>query len=65
MDKEQLQELNDRLADILCTNNGFKMALNSVQGGNRKQNDSLLEYAEYIEDKIRDSKRIIHKLISE
>ena len=62
---DRLLDINDRLADVLCTNKGFHLALKSHLGGNDESKKALIEYSEYIATKLTECKHNVHLLTNE
>jgi len=65
MTQDQLKELNYRLADVLVYIKGYKVAVQSASGGNKKEQAAKLDLCDWIESNLTDSKLIVSHSIKE
>ena len=61
--QNELIELNYRLADVLVYIKGYKDAVESTSGGNKKEQTAKLNMCNWIESNLTDSKRIVSNSI--
>ena len=65
MTQNDLIELNYRLADVLVYIKGYKAAVQSFSGGNKKEQAAKLDLCEWIESNLTDSKRLVSRSIKQ
>ena len=65
MTQNDLIELNYRLADVLVYIKGYKAAVQSVSGGNKKEQAAKLDLCEWIESNLTDSKRLVSRSVKQ
>jgi len=63
MTQNDLAELNYRLADVLVYIKGYKAAVESMSGGNKKEQAAKLDLCDWIESNLTDSKLIVSRSI--
>ncbi len=63
MTQNDLMDLNYRLADVLVYIKGYKAAVLSTSGGNKKEQSAKLDLCDWIESNLTDSKRIVSRSI--
>lgn len=63
--QSDLIELNYRLADVLVYIKGYKAAVLSTSGGNKKEKAAKLDLCDWVESNLTDSKRIVSRSIKE
>ena len=65
MTQEDIKELNYRLADVLVYIKGYKAAVQSTPGGNKKEQSAKLDLCDWIESNLTDSKIIVSRSIKQ
>lgn len=55
-----MEQLDYRLADVLCCTKGFRLAVKSMTGGNKAAQSALLEFVKYIEENLASSKKTLN-----
>jgi len=63
MTQEQLKELNYRLADVLVYIKGYRAAVESTTGGNKREHSARLDLCSWIESNLTDSKLLVSRNI--
>ncbi len=59
MTQDEIKELNYRLADVLVYVKGYRAAVESLSGGNKKEQAAKLDLCNWIESNLVASKRIV------
>lgn len=63
MTKEEFQVLHDRLADIGCIVEGFKIGILANPNGNKSQRDAMLQMSEFILIRVKEQKGKLQKYL--
>ena len=65
MTDKDLITLNDRLADVLVYIKGYKVACQSMSGGNKEVKQAQLDLCNWIESNLTASKKLLSREISQ